>query len=253
MPSLLLVEDNQHIQRIYRDKLQREGFTVATADDGAQGLQRALETRPNIILLDVMLPKMDGFEVLTHLREDATMSDIPVFMLSNRSTSNDMQHAASLGARQYFAKGTSTLQDVVLKIRAACGLKKVLVFTRSPETAAPIVRAIDHPKVLCSVVTIVAEAIGAAERGAPDFIVLDGCAPNAFNVLQQLKTHPAVKNVPMIAIRDPKQPLHRLDDFIDGDRIDTDLRPAVMKALGLEEIGSAVPVQPIGEPVAAQV
>jgi CheY-like chemotaxis protein len=235
MPTLLLVEDNRHIQRIFHDKFQREGFQVTTADDGELGLLRARDLHPDVILLDIMLPKMDGFEVLADLRADPTLGCIPVFILSNRSTSNDVQRATSLGARHFFAKGLSTLQDIVLQIRRACGFKKVLISTRNAEMAASITGAIDHPQVLCSVVTVLLETIGAAERGAPDLIVLDGRAPNAFTILQQLKTSPTAKDIPIIAIRDPNQQLHRLDEFVDSDRLATDLRPAVLKRLGLDE------------------
>jgi CheY-like chemotaxis protein len=248
MPSLLLVEDNHHMQRIFHDKLQREGFTVTTAEDGELGLQRAAEVHPDVILLDIMLPKMDGFEVLTHLRADPTLSGIPVFMLSNRSTSNDVQHATSLGARHFFAKGSSTMQDIAIQIRHTCGFKKALVSTSNIMTAAPIVRAIDHPQILCSVVTVPVEIIGAAERGSPDVIVLDARAPNAFTILQQLKTNSTAKHVPIVAIRDHNQTHYHLDEFIDSERIDTDLRPVVMKQLGLDEIAAAP--KPINHPVA---
>ena len=235
MPNLLLVEDNQHIQRIFHDKLQREGFTVTTADDGQLGLQCATETHPDVILLDIMLPKMDGFEVLTQLHDDPVLSAIPVFMLSNRNTGNDVQHATSLGARHFFGKGTSTMQDIAHQIRTICGFKKVLVSTSNVMTAAPILHALNHPQVLCSVVTVPAEVLGAAERGAPDVIVLDARAPNAFTLLQQFKTNSAIKNLPLIAIRDHNQTQYHLDDFIDSNRIAVDLRPAILKRLALEE------------------
>lgn len=251
MPTLLLVEDNLHIQRIFRDKLQREGFRVTTADDGVAGLERAADIHPDVILLDIMLPKLDGFQVLAKLREDPVLGNIPVFILSNRATSDNIQHAASLGARHFFAKGTSKLQDIVLHLRAACGLKKILLFTSSPQAAEPITTAVNHPQVLCSVVTVLLETVGAAERGAPNVIILDGRAPNAFTLLQQLKTNPQIKAVPLIAIRDHTQTQHRLDEFIDSDRIDTNLRPLVLKRLGLTEPTVAAPSQPVPSIAAA--
>ncbi|MGD1019763.1 MAG: response regulator [Verrucomicrobiia bacterium] len=251
MPTLLLVEDNLHIQRIFQDKLQREGFRVTTADDGVAGLGRAVEIHPDVILLDIMLPKMDGFQVLTKLREDPALCNIPVFILSNRGTPNDVQHATSLGARHFFAKGTCKLQDIVLHLRAACGLKKILLFTSSPQAAAPITTAVNHPQVLCSVVTVLLETVGAAERGAPDLIILDGRAPNAFTLLQQLKTNPQTKTVALIAIRDHTQTQHRLDEFIDSDRIGTDLRSLVLKRLGLAEPAVTTPPHPESASAAA--
>jgi CheY-like chemotaxis protein len=249
MPTLLLVEDNLHIQRIFQDKLQREGFRVITADDGAAGLERAAESRPDAILLDIMLPKLDGFQVLAELHADPVLRDIPVFMLSNRASNNDVQHATSLGARHFFAKGTSKLQDIALELRSACGLKKVLLFTTNAQTVAPIMTAIDHPRLLCSVATVLLETVSTAERGSPDLILIDGCAPNAFTLLQQLKTSPQAKNIPLIAIRDHNQTQHRLDDFIDSDRIDTDLRPLVLRTLGLED--AAAPVAATAQPATA--
>lgn len=241
MPTLLLVEDNLHIQRIFQDKLQREGFHVTTANDGAAGLERATEIHPDAVLLDIMLPKLDGFQVLTKMRGDPALTNIPVFILSNRATSDDVEHATSLGARHFFAKGTSKLQDIALHLRSACGLKKVLLFTSNTQTAAPVITALDHPQVLCSVVTVLLETVGAAERGSPDVIVLDGRAPHAFSLLQQLKSSPLARTLPLIAIRDHNQTQHRLDDFVDSDRIDTDLRPLVLNRLGLAEPAASAP------------
>ncbi len=235
MVNLLLIEDNHHLQRIFSEKFRREGFNVILADDGCHGLQRAAETRPEVILLDIMMPNMDGFEVLTRLRADPALSGIPAFVLSNRASSNDVQHAMALGARQFFPKGTSALEDIARQIRTACGFKKVLVCTNSPTLAEPIVSALAHPQLLCPVVTPLAEIVGAAERGKPELIVLDARAPNASTLLQQLKTDPATKSVPVIAVGNPGQTPNRADEFIDSARLHSDLRPAVMKRLGLQD------------------
>jgi DNA-binding response OmpR family regulator len=243
--NLLLIEDNQHLQRIFYEKFRREGFNVTVADDGRQGLQCMAEIHPEVILLDIMMPNMDGFEVLTHLRADPALSSVPVFVLSNRASSNDVQHALALGARQFFPKGQSALEDIARQIRATCNFKKVLVCTTSPTLAEPIVSAIAHPQLLCPVVTLVAEIVNAADRGTPDVIVLDTRVPNAITLLQQIKTHPRAKSIPVIAIGNPAQPLNRADEFIDSTRLGSDLRAAVMKRLGLQEpaatISSAVP------------
>jgi DNA-binding response OmpR family regulator len=239
--NLLLIEDNQHLQRIFYEKFRREGFNVTVADDGRQGLQCMAEIRPDVILLDIMMPNMDGFEVLTRLRADPALSGVPAFVLSNRASSNDVQHALALGARQFFPKGQSALEDIARQIRATCGFKKVLVCTNSPTLAKPIVSAIAHPQLLCPVVTILAEIVNAADRGTPDVIVLDARVPNALTLLQQIKTHPAAKSIPVIAIGNPGQPLNRADEFIDSARLDSALRPAVMKRLGLQESAAVTP------------
>ena len=236
MPQLLLIEDNQHIQRIFRERLMREGFDVVTADDGEQGLRRARELRPDLVLLDIMLPKIDGLQVLKTLREDANLAHIPVFMLSNRSTSNDIQQARSLGARRFFAKGTSALHDIMWHIRNECDYRKVLVCTSNAEAARPLVSALEHPQVLCAIVTVFADAIGTASRGVPDVIVIDARPPatTACAVLQQLKSSAATKSVPIVAVRSGGQAVPRADLLVDSTRIASDLRSAVMKRLSLD-------------------
>ena len=82
-------------------------------------------------------------------------------------------------------------------------------------------------------------------------IIIDGRAPNAFTLLQQLKTNPQARTVPLIAIRDHSQTQHRLDEFIDSDGIDTDLRPLVLKHLGLAEPATTTPSD--AEPAVASV
>jgi DNA-binding response OmpR family regulator len=233
--NLLLIEDNQHLQRIFYEKFRREGFNVTLADDGRQGLQCAAEVHPDVVLLDIMMPNMDGFEVLTHLRDDPTLNKVPAFILSNRASTNDVQHAMSLGARQFFPKGLSPLEDIARQIRAACSFKKVLICASTPQLAEPIVKALTHPQLLSPVVTLLAEIAGAAERGRPEIIVLDTRVPNTVSLLQQLKTNPATKSIPIIAIGTPAQAQIRADEFIDNTRLDTDLRPAVLKRLGLTD------------------
>jgi len=232
--NLLLIEDNQHLQRIFFEKFRREGFNVTIADDGHQGLQCAAEIRPDVILLDIMMPNMDGFEVLTRLRADPALSGIPAFVLSNRASSNDIQHALSLGARQFFPKGLSGLEDIARQIRANCGFKKVLICATTAKLAEPIINAIAHPQLISPVITFRAEIVGAAERSTPEVIILDARILNASTLLQQLKTNPATKSVPVIAIGNPAEPLNRVDEFIDIARLDSDLRPAVWKRLALE-------------------
>jgi CheY-like chemotaxis protein len=161
MPHVLLIEDNEHIRRIYSAKLQAEGFKLTTAENGEQALLWAEVCRPDVILLDIMLPKMDGFEVLKRLRADPHLSRIPVFMLSNKASAEDVQYAFSLGAREFFTKGSLTLQNVVTQIGNECGFKKLLAITANVESAKSISAALLHPKLLCAVCTVLAEAMTA--------------------------------------------------------------------------------------------
>ncbi|MGD0651985.1 MAG: response regulator, partial [Verrucomicrobiia bacterium] len=204
MPHVLLIEDNEHIQRIYSAKLQAEGFKVTTAENGEQGILWTEVCQPDAILLDIMLPKLDGFEVLKRLRADPQLSRIPVFMLSNKGSAEDVQCAFSLGAREFFTKGSLTLQNIVTQIRNECGFKILMTITASAESAKPISAALQHPKLLCAVCTVLAEAMTAVERRLPGLVIIDAKLANAaiFTILQQLKTAPATHALPVIVITD---------------------------------------------------
>ena len=234
-PYLLLVEDNQHIQRIYKTKFEAEGFRVGTADNGEDGLVMAERCNPDVIVLDIMLPKIDGFEVLKQLRADPKLSHIPVFMLSNKAWADDVQHALSLGARQFFSKGSSTLQEIVRQIRTECAFKKLAIISNQPDGAKPILALVQHPKLLCSLTTMLMEAGGNVERGAPELVILDARQPSAtiFSLLQQLKTTPATQALPVIAVTDAPDKLKRADVFVGSAHLDTELRPAVLRFVGL--------------------
>jgi hypothetical protein len=197
-----------------------------------------------VILLDIMLPKLDGFEVLKRLRADSQLSHIPVFMLSNRSSAEDVQSAFSLGAREFFTKGSSSLQNVVMRIRNECGFKKLIAITANAESAKSISAALQHRKLLCRVCTFLAEAMTTVEHGVPDLVVLDANLAGAvvFNLLQQLKTTPATQALPVIIVTDEPQKFHRADGFVAPARIDHDLRSTALKLVGLpDSVEAALP------------
>jgi DNA-binding response OmpR family regulator len=243
MPQLLLIEDSQHIQRVYREKFAHEGFEVTTGNDGEQGLALARQHTPDIILLDIMLPRLSGFDVLKQLRDDPQLNRIPVFMLSNKSWPDDVQHALSLGARQFHSKGSSSLQDIITQIRIECALKKITIISSSPDSVNAIRVALRHPQLLCSTVTVLAETVAAVQRGLPDLVVLDLRPPahnNVLPLLQQLRATPGTHAVPILAITDQSQPLARVEVTVSAEHFDTDLRSTVLQFVRLAEPASTV-------------
>lgn len=114
--KVLLVEDDTFIGRMYTKKLSDQGFDVVAATDGEHGLTLARETSPDIILLDIMLPKMDGWEVLNALKEDPNTATVPVVLLTNLGSEDDIQHGLNLGAIDYLIKAHFVPSDVVKKI-----------------------------------------------------------------------------------------------------------------------------------------
>jgi two-component system, OmpR family, alkaline phosphatase synthesis response regulator PhoP len=104
VPSVLIVDDDAVIQLLLRVNFEMDGFDVVLADDGEQGLGLAKSERPDLMLLDVMMPKMDGYEVLARLRQDEATRDLPVVLLSAKSSDTDRDLGLKAGATAYITK-----------------------------------------------------------------------------------------------------------------------------------------------------
>ena len=113
--KILVIEDEATLQKALNDVLAQDGYDVLSALDGMSGLDLALKENPDLILLDIILPKMDGFEVLKRLKEKE--SKIPVIILTNLSDINDIQKALDLGATTYLVKADFHLDDVLKKVK----------------------------------------------------------------------------------------------------------------------------------------
>lgn len=114
---ILLVEDEPTLQKTLSLALTQEGYEVKSALDGEAGLRLAKEAKPNIILLDLILPKMDGFEVLDEIKKDEATKDIPVIVLTNLESAPDIEKALALGATNYLVKANYDLKDIIDKIK----------------------------------------------------------------------------------------------------------------------------------------
>lgn len=122
MPKkILLIEDEAALQKTFGDVLGQEGYNIVGAMDGETGLKMAKTGKPDLILLDLVLPKMHGFEVLKQLKEDEETKDIPIIVLTNLEAMGDVEKALELGATTYLVKASYTLEEVVQKIKKALG------------------------------------------------------------------------------------------------------------------------------------
>ena len=102
--KILLVEDDQYTQDVYQEILKEAGFEVTLAIDGQEGLQKAQEGGYNLILLDIMMPKMDGLQVCAKLKKDPTMQKIPIIMVTAKAQETDQQWGKECGADSYITK-----------------------------------------------------------------------------------------------------------------------------------------------------
>lgn len=117
MQKILFVEDEPTLQKTLSLALTQEGYDIQNALDGEIGLKLAREIKPDLILLDLILPKMDGFEVLEELKKDDDLKDIPVIVLTNLESSQDIERALALGANTYLVKANYDLKEVIEKVK----------------------------------------------------------------------------------------------------------------------------------------
>ncbi len=121
--KILLVEDDDFIWRAYKDGLERAGYEVEVATEGEGVVEKAKKFKPDLILLDLILPGMDGFEVLESLKKDAELKKLKVMVVSNLGQPGDMKKAMELGAVDYLVKTNTSMKGVVEKIKSLLGKK----------------------------------------------------------------------------------------------------------------------------------
>ena len=140
--TILLIEDDIALRDIYQERFKAEGFMVQVATDGEEALNLAMKERPEIILLDIMLPKISGFDVLDILRNTPETKGIRIIVLSALSQSTDVKRGKFLGADLYLVKSQVTLSEVIEEV------KKMLEAApeRTPEEKAPT--AAERPAVV---------------------------------------------------------------------------------------------------------
>ncbi|MEK7066860.1 MAG: response regulator [Patescibacteria group bacterium] len=117
MSKILFIEDEVSLQTTLGGALKEAGFEIENAYDGETGLKTAQTSKPDLILLDLILPKMDGFQVLRDLKSGAGTKDIPVIVLTNLESADDVGKVIALGATTYLVKSNYELGDIVVKIK----------------------------------------------------------------------------------------------------------------------------------------
>ena len=119
--KILIVEDDLDIANVYSLKFEKEGYDVYVAADGQEGLDKALAWLPDLILLDIMLPKKDGFSVLEAIKKNEPTKNIPIIMWTNLSNTEDARKAKELGASDYLVKVFNMPAEIVAKAKQYIG------------------------------------------------------------------------------------------------------------------------------------
>ena len=118
-PLVLVVDDSITVRRVTQRLLKREGFRVALANDGLQALERLQEEKPAVVLSDIEMPRMDGFDLVRNIRADAKLRDLPVIMITSRIAEKHREHARELGVDHYLGKPYSE-EELIGLVRHYC-------------------------------------------------------------------------------------------------------------------------------------
>ena len=122
--KILIVEDDKFLRELISQKLLKEGYDIVEAIDGEKGIKSIKEDKPDLVLLDLILPGVDGFEVLTQMKEDPAVSAIPVIILSNLGQKDDIERGLKIGAVDYLIKAHFTPGEIIAKIKGVLDAAK---------------------------------------------------------------------------------------------------------------------------------
>ncbi len=121
-PLVLIIDDDAYLQKAYAAKLKHEGYEVASAPNGAEGIRRIREDAPDVVLLDLVMPEMSGIELLKQVHEDPALKDkVRIIVLSNSVRESDKELMLRYGAKDYFIKSTTPIATIVEVIKRQLG------------------------------------------------------------------------------------------------------------------------------------
>jgi PAS domain S-box-containing protein len=199
-PTILVVDDSAQTRELIRGVLQQEGFLVAEADCGAAALQLARLLQPQIITLDIMLPDLDGFDVMQVLRNDPLTRDLPVLFVSATS---EHERAMALGGSGFISKPFSN-QELITQVRKlhAPRQRRVLVVDDDHHVRPTLARLLQRGGFLVTEASDGRSALELIERNPPDLVLLDIRMPDidGYEVLRQLKQHPTLSHIPVVIL-----------------------------------------------------
>ena len=224
--TLLAIDDDPSVREIMSRFLTREGFKVVTAADGEEGLRLAKELRPTVITLDVLMPRMDGWAVLTALKSDPDLAEIPVVLLT---IVDDPNMGYSLGASDCLTKpiDRNRLAAVLAKYRCDVPPCPVLVVEDDEETRQLIRRTLERDGWSVSEATNGLEALEQVKVNPPVVILLDLMMPemDGFQFLEELRSRPETPTVPVVVITAKELTLE------DRQRLNSDVARIIQKGL----------------------
>ena len=230
MSKILIVEDDIFLGDVLMQKLKASGYEALLARDGVSGLKQLREWKPDLMLLDIILPQMNGYEVLEAKQKDPSISAIPVIVISNSGQPVEINRALALGVKDYLVKAQFDPEEVIVKVRLQLSKEGDVAFTQQSSSApaqaagAGIPGGLTGRKIMwveddkflsdiiarklsmqgCGLVhaTEGEEALKLLEKESPDLILLDILLSgiDGFEILRRIKENEKTKKVPVILL-----------------------------------------------------
>ncbi len=217
--KILIIEDDAFLGDVLLKKLKNESYDVLLSRDGKEGLRMIKDFMPDLVLLDIILPSMNGYEILEAKLKDDKIKDIPVIVISNSGQPVEISRVLSLGVKDYLVKAQFDPNDVLAKVKTelskekteTCGKQsdefslegKKIMWVEDDKFLSDIIsRKFSREKCALIYTTNGEDAIGLAEKELPDIILLDILLPgiDGFEVLSRLKANEKTKHIPVILL-----------------------------------------------------
>lgn len=216
-PSVLIIEDDHILGTILKKKLSDCGYAAELAVDGAIGLETMRQLKPNLVLLDILLPSLNGYEILEAKKDDPEIKDIPVIIISNSGQPVELKRTLELGARDYFIKAQLDPDDIIVKVRtlapihggsaAAFAGKKVLLVEDDTFLSEILSRKLTNEHGVVLHATSGEQALSILDTEMPSIVLLDLILPgmNGFDTLEKIKQHPNGKDTHVVILSNLSQ------------------------------------------------
>lgn len=228
--KILIIEDEEVLLEVLKSKLKKEGYEVSIAKDGEEGIKKFRAEKPDLVLLDIIMPKMGGFEVMREVTNDSALKDTPIIVISNSGQPVEIEEATKLGARDYLIKAEFSPEEVLEKIRqnlapqkeskaeplASSGEDSISMQKEKGGSTSSRILIVEDDKFLRDLIVQklkkegfdVLQAIDGEEgtkvvkENTVGLMLLDLILPgiDGFEVLKRVKEDPQTKDVPVIIL-----------------------------------------------------
>lgn len=227
MPKkILLIEDDVFLAEVLVARLKAAGFEVDTSGNGKDGFNKIQKDHPDLVLLDIILPEMNGYQILEAKLADPSIKDIPVIIVSNSGQPVEIKRAMSLGVRSYLIKADIDPDEAVNKVKEVLDSKPTPTGTGiSPKQSGALVGKkllwVEDDRFLKDIITVrlanegclllhagdETDAMSLLQKERPDIILLDILLPgtDGFEILKKLKADPSTKDIPVILLSNLSQ------------------------------------------------